>query len=190
MGKTVRHIEFPRYYSSFHGKIVGRYLNGEFGKINQVSPYLISLAYAMDRLTARKHIQDWLEAGYYVIADRYTSASLAHQTAKLPPSKRQEFMQWLEEMEYQHHKIPREDVVLFLYVPVEVSQELVAQRGKKDIQEANLKHQQEALKVYLKLAQEKKHWVKINCLSKDNRLLTKLQVHQLIMSALKEKRLI
>jgi len=83
-GKTVQKISFPRYSTSFHGDIVGRFLKGEFGEMDKVSPYLISLAYALDRLTARKQINDWLEAGDYIVSDRYTSASMAHQTAKVP----------------------------------------------------------------------------------------------------------
>ena len=194
----MRKIEFPRYYTSFHGDIVGRFLKGEFGEIHQVSPYLISLAYALDRLTARKQIQDWLEAGDYVIADRYTSASMAHQTAKVPPKKRTEFLRWVEEMEYKHHKIPREDIVLFLYVPVEISQKLVdtkQKRGyvkgkKRDIAEASRKHQREALKVYLQLARQKKHWVKIDCINRQGRLKSRPQIQEEILASLKARKII
>ena len=196
LGKKVAHIEFPRYYSSFHGEVVGRFLRGEFGEINQVSPYLVSLAYALDRLTARKQIQDWLEAGYYVIADRYVSASLAHQAARVAQNERKRFIQWLEEMEYQQHKIPREDIVLFLYVPVAISQKLMARKGRrkynagksKDIAEASLVHQKKALAVYLQLAKEKKHWVKVDCVDENNKLLSKAQVQEKVMEVLyKEK---
>jgi dTMP kinase len=198
LGKTVRRIEFPRYYTSFHGAIVGRFLKGEFGEINQVSPYLISLAYALDRLTARKQIQDWLEAGDYVIADRYTSANMAHQTAKVPPKQRAEFLRWIEEMEYKHHKIPREDIVLFLYVPVEISQKLVdakQQRGyvkgkKRDIAEASQKHQGEALKVYLELANTKKHWAKIDCVNRQSQMKSRPQIQREILAVLKRKKII
>ncbi|OGD63540.1 hypothetical protein A2160_05025 [Candidatus Beckwithbacteria bacterium RBG_13_42_9] len=197
-GKTVRRIEFPRYYTSFHGDIVGRFLKGEFGNINHVSPYLISLAYALDRLTARKQIRDWLEAGDYVIADRYTSASLAHQTAKVEPEKRKEFMSWLEEMEYQHHKIPREDVVIFLYVPVKISQKLLEKKTsrsyvggkKKDIQEADRKHQQESLGVYLELAKTKKHWAKIECVDKKGHLKTPKTIQEDVLQLLRQRKLI
>lgn len=198
LGKTVRQIEFPRYYTSFHGAIVGRFLKGEFGEINQVSPYLISLAYALDRLTARKQIQDWLEAGDYVIADRYTSASMAHQTAKVLPKERKDFLRWVEEMEYQHHKIPREDIVVFLYVPVEVSQGLVDAKhkrayvkGKKrDIAEASREHQREALKVYLELAKTKKHWVKIDCVDRQGQLKSRPKIQQEILKVLLARKII
>ncbi|EKD80563.1 MAG: nucleoside 2-deoxyribosyltransferase, partial [uncultured bacterium] len=47
--KKNKYIDFPRYYTSFHGQMVGRYLKGEFGGLNSASPYLTSLFYAMDR---------------------------------------------------------------------------------------------------------------------------------------------
>ena len=54
-GIKVKSFDFPRYYSSFHGKVVGRFLAGEFGGVNEVSPYLASLAYALDRAAAKRN---------------------------------------------------------------------------------------------------------------------------------------
>ncbi|MBU4099713.1 thymidylate kinase, partial [Patescibacteria group bacterium] len=42
-------IDFPQYYKNFFGKMTGRYLSGEFGKADEVSPYLASVLYALDR---------------------------------------------------------------------------------------------------------------------------------------------
>ncbi|MCH7541922.1 thymidylate kinase, partial [Patescibacteria group bacterium] len=53
-------IDFPRYWDSFHGKTIAKYLKGEFGDVDSVSPYLISLAYALDRATAKKEMDKWL----------------------------------------------------------------------------------------------------------------------------------
>ena len=193
----VAHIEFPRYYSSFHGRIVGRFLKGEFGDLDSIDPYIISLAYALDRLTARKQIRDWLEAGYWVVADRYTTASMAHQTAKLPAKKRKKFLAWLDEMEYKQHKIPREDVVVFLHVPVETSSKLVTKKTKrkytgkkqKDIAEENLRHQKETLKVYLKLAREKEHWMRVDCVDKKGKMRTRKNIHKEILERLRERKI-
>jgi dTMP kinase len=141
-------------------------LSGEFGDINSVNPYLASLAYALDRLTARKQIREWLEEGSIVLANRYTSSSMAHQAAKLAPRKRKAFLRWIDEMEYMLHKIPREDLVVFLHVPFEISQELLVKKGlrryvrgkAKDIAEQDVEHQRKALSMYLKLVREKKHF--------------------------------
>jgi len=188
-----KYIDFPRYYTSFHGQMVGRYLAGEFGNKESASPYLSSLFYAMDRLTARDEIVDWLEEGNTVVANRYTTSSMAFQTARIEKSKREEFLKWLYEMEYKEHKLPKEDVVIFLYVPVEISQKLIEQKAKreyakgkkKDEYEADVAYQKEVLRLYLELAKKYKHWEVIRCVDSKGKLLPVEQVHQKIMRALK-----
>lgn len=196
-----KYIDFPRYYTSFHGKMVGRYLKGEFGGLNSASPYLTSLFYAMDRLTARDEIIDWLEEGNTVIANRYTTSSMAFQTARVEKEKRDEFLQWLYEMEYKEHKLPKEDLVIFLYVPVEISQKLLDKKAntegrrytagqKKDINEADVNYQKEVLKLYLELAKKYKHWEVIKCVDNKGRLLTIEKVHGKILGVLKKHKIV
>jgi nucleoside 2-deoxyribosyltransferase len=103
-----KQISFPRYYTSFHGKTVCRFLKGEFGRLQDINPYLSSLAFALDRLTAKNQIVDWLEKGYIVIADRYVTSSLAHQGAKLSSRERTKFVNWVYDMEYKQHRMPKE----------------------------------------------------------------------------------
>jgi dTMP kinase len=188
-GLGVKFIDFPRYRSSFHGQIVGRYLKGEFGKPEELNPYLTSLAYALDRLTARREISDWLETGDIVIANRYTSSSLAHQTARLPQRKRKEFLAWLYEMEYKKHKIPREDLVIFLYVPALISQRLLKKRGHKDLADKDVRHQKEALKMYLYLTRKYRHWLKIDCIV-NGKMKTRKEIHREIIAVLRERGII
>jgi dTMP kinase len=193
-----KYIDFPRYYTSFHGQMVGRYLSGEFGSLESSSPYLTSLFYAMDRLTARDEIVDWLEEGNTVVANRYTTSSMAFQTARIDKSKREEFLKWLYDMEYKEHKLPKEDIVLFLYVPVEISQKLIEQKSKrdytkgqkKDINEANVKYQKEVLSLYLDLAKKHPHWEVIKCVDSKGRLLPIEKVHSLIIAALKKHKIV
>jgi dTMP kinase len=193
-----KYIDFPRYYTSFHGRMVGRYLSGEFGSLDSASPYLTSLFYALDRLTARDEIVDWLEEGNTVIANRYTTSSMAFQTARIDKDKREEFLKWLYEMEYKEHKLPKEDVVLFLYVPVEISQKLIEQKAKreytkgqkKDINEANVAYQKEVLTLYLELAKKNPHWEVIKCTDNKGNLLSVEKVHSMIIAALKRHEIV
>lgn len=195
--KKVDHkfIDFPRYYTSFHGKMVGRYLAGEFGSMESSSPYLSSLFYAMDRLTARDEIVDWLEEGNLVVANRYTTSSMAFQTARVDRDQQDEFLRWLYAMEYKEHKLPKEDAVVFLYVPVDISQKLIEQKEKreytkgkkKDIHEANVEYQKKVLEKYLELAKKYPHWIVIRCIDDEGKLLTVETVHKQIIKALKER---
>ena len=55
-GKKVFTIKFPRYEQSFYGRMVKRYLNGEFGDHKTISPYFITTFYALDRMQAREEL--------------------------------------------------------------------------------------------------------------------------------------
>ena len=190
-----KYITFPRYYTSFHGKHVGRFLTGEFGGNSEVSPYLSSLAFALDRLHARDEIVDWLSCGNVVVADRYVSASLAHQGSKMPPKKRKHFLNWLYDMEYKEHKLPKEDLVIYLYVPVKKAQELIGKKGKrgyikgKDIQEGDIKHQKRSIEMYRDFCKKHKHWIEVKCVER-GKLLSVDEIHEKILGVLKKKKII
>lgn len=196
-GKKVKYMDFPRYYNSFHGRVVGRFLTGEFGSLDQVSPYLAALAYALDRASAKEEMDECLTHGGIVLSNRYATSSMAHQAAKLPEEKRKEFISWLDEMEYKVHKIPREDIVVYLYVPWKIGYELTAQKadrkysnGTLDIAEKDITHRVESEAMYLRLARERKNWVKIDCVDINGILLSKEEIHAKIIHSLQEKHII
>ncbi|MBL7159138.1 nucleoside 2-deoxyribosyltransferase [Candidatus Microgenomates bacterium] len=193
-GKKVKYMDFPRYYSSFHGKIVGDFLAGKFGKLNEVSPYLISLAYALDRASAKEEMEEWLGQGGIIVSNRYATSNMAHQTARLPQKEKDKFLEWLDRLEYRVHKIPRPDLIIYLYVPWKIGMELTAKKIDKrryikgmDIAEADIKHRQESEKMYLYLAKNKRKWIKIDC-TENNKILPKEKIHEMIVETLKKKR--
>lgn len=197
-GHKVKQADFPQYYTTFFGKLVGRFLKGEFGGISEVSPYLASLTYAGDRFQAREKIENWLKQEKIVVANRYTGSNMAHQAAKLSPSEKIKFVRFIEEMEYKIFKIPREDIVIFLYVPVKIGRKLVDKKkkrpyldGKKrDIHEADHSHQKKASEMYLFLAKKYRYWVKINCCDRQGSLRKPEEIHELILTVLKERKII
>jgi len=190
----VKYYDFPQYYSSFHGKTVAKFLRGEFGSIKDVSPYLASLSYALDRASVKKEMEDFLARGGTIIANRYATSNLAHQGAKFKNlARREEFLKWLYELEYKIHKIPKENIVIYLYVPWRIGAELNAReedkkylKGKPDIAETSQDHRIRSEKMYLTLVAKNRHWVKVNCV-KDNKILPKEVIHQKIMDILKKK---
>lgn len=197
-GYKIRIIDFPRYYTSFHGEIITRMLRGEFGSMDEVSPYLASLAYALDRLTARKQIREWLEDGYLVIANRYTGSNMAHQSAKLPVRQRSKFFKWVDEMEYQMHKIPREDMTIFLDVPVEISRAMIKKKKqrkylkkeKEDIAEKDRKHQAESYKSYLMLCKKNPKWQRVMCVNRKKEILSVDEISQKILEVLEQRKIV
>ncbi len=162
-------ISFPRYDSSF-GQLAGRYLNGDFGPLDAVDPHLSAVLYAGDRFEAKPLIEGELAAGHTVLADRYVGSNLAHQTARLPGDKKEGFLNWLRHIEYGVYGLPKEDLVVYLRVPVAQAQQLVAQKTARqytslrhDIHEADIHHLEDTAAVYDRLARQP-HWATVECL--------------------------
>ncbi len=183
------YISFPRYEGSLWGKMVRRFLDGEFGTIGQVDPYFASVLYAGDRFSAAPQIRKWLEAGKVVVCNRYVPSNIGHMAAKFKSSgERSKYIKWLEDLEYGENKIPREDAVVLLEVDVATSGILMKNR-KLDIHEKDLKYQEEVHKVYDALAKKKGNWLKIDC-TKNGEILPPLEIHRKVIEALKSKKLI
>ena len=167
-GSPVYSTGFPQYDSWF-GKMVGQFLNGELGVLEAVDPHFTALLYAGDRFEAKPKIEAALNEGKIVLIDRYIGSNLAHQTARAAPEKRAEFRKWIEHLEYDIYDLPREDLILYLRVPPGEAQKLVAQKAersyttaKRDLQEASLRHLQDAADMYDQLARSAP-WVTIEC---------------------------
>lgn len=159
---------FPQYDSWF-GKMVGRFLNGDLGDLETVNPHFTALLYAGDRFEAKPRLTAALEEGRVVLADRYIASNLAHQTARAPADKRQEFLAWIEHLEYAIYGLPRENLVLYLRLPPAQAQALVAKKSarsytaaKQDILEASLRHLEQAAEMYDLLAR-RASWATVEC---------------------------
>lgn len=197
-GYKVKQVDFPQYYTSFFGKLVGRFLKGEFGGIDEVSPYLASLTYAGDRFEAKERIRKWLDQGKFVVSNRYVGSNMAHQTAKLPRGEQIFFLRFLEKMEYEVFKVPKEDIVIFPYLPVSIGQRLVDNKGKRkyiggkkrDIHEADLSHQKKSSEVYLRLVKKYPHWAKIDCCDRKGNLRKPEEIHKLVCRVLRKRKII
>jgi dTMP kinase len=167
-GQSVYSTAFPQYDSWF-GKMVGQFLNGDFGPLDTVDPHFTALLYAGDRFESKPRLESALQAGKIVLVDRYIGSNLAHQTARVAPEKRAEFRRWIEHLEYGIYDLPREDLILYLRVPPGEAQRLVAKKSarayttaKQDILEASLRHLEQAADMYDLLALEAP-WVTIEC---------------------------
>ena len=190
-GLKTKIIDFPQYENNFFGKMVGRYLSGEFGTSSEVSPYLASILYAGDRFESMSKIKQWLAEGFTVIADRYASSNQIHQGGKISdPKKREEFLSWLEELEYKTFKIPRPRAIIYLDMPVDISQKLLKKnsaqkkktylKGKKDIHENDLRHLKDAKNSAIELVKKSNNWIKIDC-SKNGEPLAIEEINKTIM---------
>lgn len=178
-GIDCRELSFPRYRVSFYADLVARYLNGEFGDPLSITPYLSSLPYAMDRLEAKPMLETWLAQDCVVLLDRYVGSNVAHQSAKLDPQAVDQFQTWLCELEYQVHRLPREDLVLFLRLPPQIGFQRVADKRKRrytrkrrDFHEVDLLYQETVERIFRQLARRLENWVEIDCATASGELLS------------------
>lgn len=181
-------ISFPRYSDNPYGNLIKRYLEGEFGGIDTVDSHLISLAYASDRFLAKPILEKWLGEGKLVLIDRYVSSNKAHLGGRFTGEKKDQFIKWLDNLEYKVNGLPKENLVIFLYVPAEMAQENVSKEGKKDLHEKDIKHLKKSNEIYLELSKDK-NWVVINC-TKKGKMRSKEEIHQEILIILKDKRIL
>ncbi len=192
-GVRLARYSFPRYESSF-GQLVARYLNGEFGRLDAVDAHFSALLFAGDRFESKAELEEALAAGKTVLADRYIGSNLAHQTARVGPQRREEFLSWLKRLEYGIYGLPAEDLVIYLRLPAVEAQRLVSLKTRReytalqrDLQEADLKHLEQAALVYDRLATEP-NWATVECL---DRTLGELRppetIHRAVLAAVEAR---
>ena len=194
-------LDFPQYEDD-SSIFVRRYLGGVYGNDpNDINPYQASLCYAMDRFDAfvqDKEIKEAIrEEDRILLANRYTTSNMLFQATKMEDDEKTiEFLNWLEDIEYEKLGILRPDLVLFLYMPVEYSLKLMKGRDvnknasknnmKTDIHENNEDYLRMVAERSLLVA-EKQGFKIINCV-KDNDIRTINDIHEEVYSLVKKMR--
>ncbi|MEE0946746.1 MAG: thymidylate kinase [Acutalibacteraceae bacterium] len=132
-GIDCKTVSFPDYEHP-SSTLVKMYLGGEFGsKPDDVNAYAASTFYAVDRYASyKKYWGEYYNNGGVIIAGRYVTSNAVHQNSKLSEDKWEAFLNWLYDFEYNKMGIPKPDKVIFLDMPIEVSQKLMTGRYKGD----------------------------------------------------------
>lgn len=161
-------LSFPRYSETFFGQRIGDFLNGAFGTLDELNPFLVSLLYSGDRFESRDAILQAQSSADILILDRYVPSNVAHQTAKVSGVQRQQLREWIEQIEFEIFAVPRPTQVVLLDTPVEISQNLIARKDARsytdhvaDLQESNLPYLAKVRDVYLELADTSPNWTVI-----------------------------
>ena len=193
-GIAFKQIKLPDYESD-SSILVRKYLAGDFGKnAGDVNAYAASVLYAADRYASftEKWGKEYNE-GKLIFADRYTPANALYQMTKLDKAEWDEYLEWLFDFEYNKIGIPAPDKVIFLDMPVEVSQRLMTARyngdeSKKDVHEANVSFLNACREAALYAAQ-KYGWSVIECSENGEPLPIEVindKVYALVLEALKK----
>lgn len=172
--KTIK-ISFPNYESPAC-EPVKMYLAGKFGSdATKVNAYPISTMYAIDRYASFKETWEKLyNDDYIIITDRYVTSNMIHQASKIEnEEEKNSYLEWLEDLEYNKMQIPREDIVIFLKMPIEKANALMEERKNK-ITGENEKDIHEKNKDYLKKSYDnacfisrKYFWEEVECVKND-----------------------
>lgn len=174
-GYNVRKLTFPNYKSPAC-EPVKMYLAGEFGQTAlDINPYPISTMFAIDRYASFK--KDWEE--FYredgiIITDRYVQSNMIHQGSKIKNKKlKYDYIQWLEDLEFNKIGIPRADLVIFINMPLAFSKKLMAKRNnkitgqeEKDIHEKDDFYMERSYMNACEIS-ENKGWKEIKCVQEN-----------------------
>ena len=171
-GVKITSHHFPSY-NTYQGEPVTKYLEGHFGKMDELSPYFVNSLYALDRvLTWHESLKEQYENGTTILLDRYTTSSLIYQSALITDLKeKQEFIDYVCDFEYNKLGIPKPDSVIFLEAPFELVTKLRNNRKQNegitnDIHETNLDFMKKVYENALFIAEYLK-WDRIICNNQD-----------------------
>ena len=184
-GIAYKKIKLPDYESK-SSTLVNMYLGGEFGRdANDVNPYAAGAFYAVDRFASYK--LKWKEDydnNILILADRYATSNSIYQMEKLDKSDWDAYLDWSADFEYNKIGIPKPDAVIYLDMPIEISQRLMSKRyegdeEKKDVHEANVEFLKKCRNSAL-YAANKQGWHIVEC-SKNGKPLPIDKIHKNIV---------
>lgn len=196
-GNTVKIVDFPEYYKNFFGEFVGHCLSEQYYNWINIHPKIASVMYAADRWESKDEMEKWLKKGYIVIANRYVSANQIHQGGKITSAKkRNDFIKWLDQMEYEVFGIPRPNLTLYLSLPISIVLELLKKRDsskmkreylkkKKDVHESDTQFLINSRKSAMKLSKEVPNFIHIEC-SQKKEILSREAIHEMVYKEVKK----
>ena len=159
-------------------------------KPSDVNAFAASTFYAVDRYASYQ--QDW--GGYYrqgglVIADRYTTSNAVHQGSKLQGKERTDFFDWLFDYEYRLLGLPKPDLVIYLDVPVDQTEQNMHRREIQTGTSADIHERDDgylrACRAAAGEAAERFGWTKIAC-TKNGVMRSIDEIHEDVYRAVKE----
>ncbi|MFT5831909.1 MAG: dTMP kinase [Candidatus Paceibacteria bacterium] len=186
-GHKVETLDFPQYSQNTFGKLLRECLDGKRGDFMTVDARIASTLYAADRFESKPRLEQWLNEGKVIVLDRYVSANMMHQGAKIADvEKLESFLGWLDHMEHDVFGVPRPDQIVYLEVPNTVRVALKAQavdEGKHglavklDVAERNHEHQEATEERARLIVSSKNNWTKVSCCV-DNEMRTREDIHE------------
>ena len=191
-GQEIANPHFPSY-GTYQGAPVEKYLKGEFGQPNELSPYFINSLYATDRgVTWYTSLKQLYEQGKVILLDRYTTSSLIYQSALIEDiEQKKKFIDYVIDFEYRKIGIKEPDNVIFLHAPFDLVTEMRNARKQNegivnDIHESNLDFMKKVYESAMFIA-DYLSWDKVQC-NDGNKMREIDDIHEEVYSLVKRKK--
>lgn len=193
-GHTVETLDFPQYTQNTFGKLLRECLDGKRGDFMKLDAKIVSVLFAADRFETKQKLEGWLNEGKVVVLDRYVSANMMHQAARIENDQEaKEFVDWLDTIEFDIFKIPRPDQIVYLQVSHTTRAALKSQAvaegkhgGTMDVAEKDQKHQRAAEKRAREIVADRGDWQAVIC-DADGEMRTREAIHEDVYNIVQEK---
>ena len=148
-GYKVFSLDFPQYKNNIGGKLLYEVLKSVSASkydFANIDPRLASIPYSIDRYESQSVIEQAIKENDFVILDRYTSANVLHQGAKMKTEEeKMEYVDWLYNIEFKLFKNSIPDLIVLLTIPVDISMARAsvrgdAENGKADVVESDINY--------------------------------------------------
>jgi len=189
-GASAALLGFPRYQETFFGARIGEFLNGRFGSLDAVDPFLAALLFAGDRFESRARIAELAAAHDYLVLDRYVASNIAHQAAKRSGAEREALAAAIRHLEFEVYRLPPADRTIWFDLPAEIAAQLVARKSRRDytaaaadLQEADLPYQRSVAELYRALCDGDRSWRRVPVLSAKGELRAETDIAADVLQA-------
>lgn len=189
IGVDARLLDFPDYPSET-GKVISTMLSGKYGEdAGELNPFFTSPMYSIDRYQYIKRISDnsRIRQKLIGVCNRYTMSNLIHQGARLSNSDLISYWNWLYDFEFNKLGLPMPSIVIYLYVPYQVSRDNVIKRAQENNLEIDINEKEE----YLALVDQNVNrlrglvdWKFIDCMGPNGSMKTIDEIHKEIVSTI------
>lgn len=183
---------FPSY-GTYQGAPVEKYLKGEYGQTNEISPYFVNSLYAIDRaITWYTDLKPLYQQGKVILLDRYTTSSLIYQSALIEDKLAKKcFIDFVLDFEYKKLGIQEPDNVIFLHAPFDLVTELRKARKSNDgvsndIHERDLEFMKKVYESAMFIA-DYLSWDKVTC-NNGNKMRDIEDIHDEVYKLVMKKR--
>lgn len=181
------HFESIPNYNSLSSGPIKMYLNKEItDNLYDINAYSTSSFFAVDRVI--NYFKNWktiYENGSIIICDRYCTSNMIYQLAKTDKKDWDSFLEWLCDYEYNKLAIPSPDLVIYLKVPIRISQDLIKKRSSPDLYESN-KDFLEQCSEAASYSSKKFNWKIINCSQDEQSIDSVEEISEKILNLVKD----